>query len=118
MHTLFVYGTLMSGEVSGHRMDGAERLGPARTAPRFTLHRVDWYPAMADGGATAVVGEVYRVPPTLMAALDAYEGPEYRRVVIELEVGPVERAEAYVIPAALAAGLRPIPSGDWRQREP
>lgn len=117
MHTLFVYGTLMSGEASAERLRGAERLGPARTVPRFTLYRVDWYPAMADGGETAVVGEVYRVPPALMGALDAYEGPEYRRVVVELSEGPVVRAEAYVMPAGSTGGLRVMPSGDWRRRE-
>lgn len=116
MHTLFVYGSLMSDQVSAHLMRGATLLGPARTAPCFTLHRVDWYPALADGGATAVRGEVYRVPPALMAELDGYEGPEYRRIEIPLSAGPVERAEAYLMPAHAAAGLPIVPSGDWRDR--
>lgn len=115
-HTLFVYGTLMRGERSAHLMDGAERLGPARTAPRFTLHRVEWYPGMASGGATAVRGEVYRVPSALMAELDIYEGPEYARVEIPLDEGPVPSAEAYVMTPEAAAGLAVIASGDWRRR--
>jgi len=41
-HLLFVYGTLMSDQVSGHLMAGADCLGPARSAPRFTLHALDW----------------------------------------------------------------------------
>lgn len=115
-HTLFVYGTLMSGEASHHLMAGADLLGPARTAPRYTLHRVQWYPALADGGAMAVHGEVYRVPPALMARLDDYEGPGYQRIVIPLSDGPVERAEAYVMPSAMASALAVMPSGDWRRR--
>lgn len=113
MHTLFVYGTLMRGELSHHLLRGAERVGPATTAPRFTLHVVDWYPGMADGGTTAVRGELYRVPPALMAALDAYEGPDYARIEIPLSDG---FAEAYVMSASMASSLPVIPSGDWRDR--
>jgi len=71
---------------------------------------------MADGGSTAIVGEVYRVPPAMMIELDRYEGPEYRRIEIALDAGPAAVAEAYVMPAAVAAGRPIIASGDWRDR--
>lgn len=116
MHTLFVYGTLMRGERAGHYMAAAEWLGPARTEARFTLHMVQWYPGMASGGRTAVIGEVYRVPPDLMAELDAYEGPEYTRMSVPLAEGPVASAEAYVMSPQAAELLAVIPSGDWRVR--
>lgn len=111
---LFIYGTLLRGQVSAHRMAGAEYVGPAVTAPRYTLHRVTWYPALAAGGATAVAGELYRVPDGMIAALDAYEGTEYTRVAVELADGTT--AEAYVMAAERAALLDVIASGDWRLR--
>lgn len=111
---LFIYGTLLRGEVGAHRMAGAEYVGPARTRPRYTLHRVDWYPALALDGDTAVAGELYRVPPALLAALDAYEGDGYALVEVELDDG--RRAGAYAMSTEVAHAFEVIPSGDWRRR--
>lgn len=111
---LFVYGTLLRGERGAQLMAGAEWIGPAVTAPVFTLHRVEWYPALARGGATAVQGELYRVPAAVLAALDDYEGEDYARVEVALADGTV--AEAYVMHAARVVGLEVIASGDWRRR--
>lgn len=111
---LFIYGSLLRGEVSAHRMAGATYVGSARTRPLYTLHRVDWYPALATGGVTAVAGELYRVPPAVLAALDAYEGDDYALVEVELDDGT--RAESYVMASEVAHGLAVIPSGDWRRR--
>lgn len=111
---VFVYGTLLRGERGAHLMGGAEWVGPAATAAAFTLHRVDGYPALAAGGATAIVGELYRVPAAVLVALDDYEGEGYARVEVTLADGRV--AEAYVMAAEHVIGLEVITSGDWRKR--
>lgn len=116
MHILFVYGTLMRGERAHHLLADATLLGPARTAPHFTLHTRPRYPALAADGQTGVLGELYRVSPAAMAQLDAYESDDYDRVEIELEEGPCAVAEAYVMPARLVRDLPIIASGDWRDR--
>lgn len=113
---IFVYGTLMRGEL-GHRwLAGARFLHPARTAARYELVSMGWYPALVEGGRTAVVGEIFAVPEGDMPALDAYEDVPalYARLPVELSDGT--RVEAYLLHAHLAADRPRIPSGDWRRR--
>lgn len=113
---IFVYGTLLRGEDNHHFLRSASYLGSARTAPRFQLFDVGPYPALVDGGAMAVVGELYEVDVETLAALDDLEDhPEvYRRTEISLDDGTV--AQAYLLVGASAEGLAVIASGDWRQR--
>ena len=111
---LFVYGTLMRGE-SAHTLLGADArfVGSAQTEPRFTLLDMGEYPALVDGGCTAVRGELYEIDARLLAALDRYEDvPEmYERRT--LAIGQ-HTAVAYVLHQRLAQGFGPIESGDWR----
>jgi gamma-glutamylcyclotransferase (GGCT)/AIG2-like uncharacterized protein YtfP len=112
--TLFVYGTLLRGEVNHDRLAGASFLGEARTEPAFDLVDLGPYPALVRGGRTAVLGELYAVPRPLLAALDRFEGHPYRRGRIHLDDG--RRVDAYLYPPALAAGLPRVPGGSWRDR--
>lgn len=76
---VFVYGTLRRGGSNDWRMSGASWIGPAEVAGR--LYRVDWYPGLVpDPLAGPVTGELHEVDAAMLAALDDYEGPEYRRV--------------------------------------
>lgn len=133
---LFVYGSLLRGEdnhavLSGARLprEGARRrdagggaAGPAparfvaaaRTAARYTLVDLGPYPALVEGGGTAVAGELFEVDAPLLALLDDFEGhpDEYVRSPVALEGGAA--AEAYLLPADRAAGFPPVASGDWR----
>lgn len=124
---LFVYGTLMSGEVSAAlltgRRDGfgARRLGPATTAEPFVLWRVGWYPAMtppqpgaAGAAGCAVHGEVFEVERAVLPALDAYEDAPrlYQRRTITLQDGAP--AEAYLWAQPVPTEWTPIDGGDWR----
>jgi gamma-glutamylaminecyclotransferase len=115
--TLFVYGSLLRGEINHGRLAGASFLREARTEPAFDLVDLGPYPALVRGGRTAVLGELYAVPPALLAALDAFEGhPDtYRRSRIHLDDG--RRVDAYLCPPALAAGLPRVPGGSWRDRQ-
>ena len=86
---IFVYGTLMTGERNHPQLRGLPCLGTARTQPAYTLYDLGPYPALAEGGETSVVGELYDVPPELIPSLDAFEGvPDlYQRVPIALMDG-------------------------------
>ncbi len=100
--TVFVYGTLRAGGSNHFRMGDAVFIGAATVRGR--LYRVDWYPALflnADAGA--VVGELYVVSEETLAALDAFEGSEYRRVRVF---------------ATPAAGGGPVEAWIWEYLDP
>lgn len=113
---LFVYGSLRSGQRDHALLAGALCVGPARTRPEFYLVDLGQYAAAVPGGATAVVGEVYRVDVALRSKLDvAREVPVlFRRERIQLEDGSV--AECYLMTADQIRGRRRLAHGDWSQR--
>jgi gamma-glutamylcyclotransferase (GGCT)/AIG2-like uncharacterized protein YtfP len=113
---LFVYGTLLAGERHHEQLEGARRLGPARTPPRFTLIDLGEFPALVPGGAHAVVGETWEVADAHLARLDVFEEhPDvYVREELHLDDGRV--VFAYVLPPERASGGTVIPSGDWKKR--
>lgn len=109
---VFVYGTLLAGEVNHGLLAGARLLGPYRTAPRFRLLQLGAYPGLIAGGATAVVGEVYALAAGGLAALDRLEDyPRcYDRVLI-----PTPWGQAWVYLYRGRTADRPlIAGGDWR----
>jgi gamma-glutamylcyclotransferase (GGCT)/AIG2-like uncharacterized protein YtfP len=109
---VFVYGTLLRGEVNHGLLADAKLLGPHRTEPRFTLYRLGAYPGLAAGGGTAVHGEVYRVTDAGLRVLDQLE--DYPRLYDrELIPTPYGRAWVYVYRGRLR-DREPIRSGDWR----
>jgi gamma-glutamylcyclotransferase (GGCT)/AIG2-like uncharacterized protein YtfP len=76
---VFVYGTLRRGGSNHFRMDGAEFVAAATVRGR--LYGIDWYPGLVpDDAAEQISGEIYQVSAGLLESLDAFEGPEYRRV--------------------------------------
>jgi len=111
-HLVFVYGTLLRGQVNHRLLSGARLLGPHRTEPCFTLYDLGAYPGVARGGRTAVAGEVYEVDQAGLLRLDRLEDyPRlYNRILIPCPYG---RAWIYLYRGRL--GDRPvIRSGDWR----
>lgn len=112
---LFVYGTLMRGEHHHATLAGAHFVASARSEPRYTLHLVDYYPALSAGGSDAVSGELYEVDARTLAELDTLEDVPslYLRAPLRLSDGGV--ADAYVLPRErLPAGAPAIPGGDFR----
>lgn len=122
---LFLYGTLMQGGCSSVAVALQQRLergGPAtaRGALFAVPDPAGWYPAFLpdpDGGA--VQGMLHETgpafPPADLAALDAWEGPEYTRQEIPVEEGGLTfMAHAWVWTAPLPEGALPIPEGDFR----
>jgi gamma-glutamylcyclotransferase (GGCT)/AIG2-like uncharacterized protein YtfP len=111
-HQVFVYGTLLSGEVNHHLLARAEYLGAHRTEPCFTLISLGAYPGLISGGRTAVNGEVYRVDGAGLRMLDRLEDyPRlYDRRLIQTRFG---RAWAYLYRGSVAS-RKALPGGDWR----
>jgi gamma-glutamylcyclotransferase (GGCT)/AIG2-like uncharacterized protein YtfP len=113
-HRVFVYGTLLRGEVNHHLLAGAEFLGPHRTDACYTLYDLGAYPGLSRGGRAAVAGEVYRIDDAGMRQLDRLE--DYPRLYGRLLIpSPYGRAWIYVYRRRLK-DLPVIPSGDWRTR--
>jgi gamma-glutamylaminecyclotransferase len=111
-HLVFVYGTLLSGQVNHRLLARAELLGPHRTEPCFTLYDLGAYPGAARGGRTAIAGEVYRVDQAGLVRLDRLE--DYPRLYDRILIpSPYGRAWTYVFRGQLD-GRPVIGSGDWR----
>lgn len=119
---LFVYGTLMSGGENHHLLAGrGELIGPGRMRGRLFV--VDYFPGLVDSDnpSETVVGEVWRLTdPALFRELDEFEGctevpPLFVRAPrdVTLDGGGTISAWVYLYSRS-TAGLRLIPSSDWR----
>ena len=115
---LFVYGTLRRGTGTkwAQFLEGVSRfIGPARA--RGALFYLGHYPGMvlADGDSW-VRGEVCLLtsPSSSLAELDAYEGSDFERQVLDvlLDDGRTIRAWAYLY-VLEPAGKPVIASGDF-----
>lgn len=114
---LFAYGLLQPGQVSWHRVaphaTGEHR--PA-TVPGQVLDTGRGYPAWRPDAPSTTPGTVIelRDPVAALPALDAYEGPDYRRVRTTLADGTVCWAYAWVAhhwsPARTASDARAVRS--------
>lgn len=121
---VFVYGTLRRGGSNAFRMKGAKFVGRGYVAGK--LYTISWYPGLVlerTGGI--VTGEVFRVDPEQMRALDEFEGlaageiegSEYRRVKVECVIESAGLNDTAMVWAYEWKGAveeeRRIPSGDW-----
>ncbi len=115
-HRLFVYGSLLPGEVDHALLEGAELVGPARTAAAYHLVDLRVYPALVEDGDTEVVGEVYLVDKKTRMHMDVRkECPIlFERRPVRLADG--EEADAYVMSPQKVGGKRRIWNGDWKNR--
>ena len=117
--TIFVYGTLRAGGSNHFRLEGAVPRDAGTVRGR--LYRVDWYPALLlDEGGYPVHGEVYEVDAVTLAALDVFEGSEYRRIRVAVTPAAAGDAiEAWVWEfVAPLDGLEEIRGGDWLEAVP
>ncbi|WJS98841.1 gamma-glutamylcyclotransferase family protein [Novosphingobium humi] len=115
----FFYGTLMAGMGNAVAREAHRHLGQGVAAhvagALYALpDPAGWYPALLPGEGR-VYGVVYPVLSGLdLAALDAYEGRDYRRVPLMVSAG-AERiaAEAYLWQGVLPQEALSIPDGDF-----
>lgn len=127
---LFLYGTLLQGACNTVAVRLHRHLEPGLPAwvagQLFAIpDPAGWYPALVPGEGT-VRGMVHDLAPgfdaELLAELDAYEGlrddgsGEYRRQIVAVTTAAGEvSAAAYVYNAALPAGVRPVPEGNFAE---
>jgi gamma-glutamylcyclotransferase (GGCT)/AIG2-like uncharacterized protein YtfP len=115
---LFVYGTLRRGSKNKFARllhAQAEFVGNARMRGR--LYRLGCYPGAVSTNQVGewIRGELYNVedPRWILSALDGYEGPQYERVKLEVQLDSGGQIEAWVyLFRGKPHGTR-IPSGDW-----
>jgi len=117
---LFVYGTLLPGEVRGHLLEPyVVGEGPPDTAPGTLYDTGLDYPAAVFGGGGTIIGRTFEIAPELhddcIEHLDIVEGIVgglYSRIVITTGRG----IEAWSYRYGGGLDLTPIPSGDWLGR--
>lgn len=119
---LFVYGTLRSRGSAAARMAPARLLGAA--SYRGRLYDLGRYPGAVSSNdpADVVRGELFalRSPAaSLLAELDRYEGPEFRRVRtrVRLDGGSLLESWIYLYNREVAH-LPRVASGDYLARRP
>ena len=112
-HRVFVYGTLLSGEVNHHLLCDARLLGAHRTEPRFTLLVLGAYPGLVDGGDTAVQGEVYAVDAAGLRRLDRLE--DYPRLYDRRLIQTAHGSAWVYIYRGLRRDRPRLAHGDWRR---
>lgn len=113
MH-LFFYGLLQGDVAPGPVRELLAGIGPGLPATaRGKLYAVrddtGAFPAMIEGEGE-VRGMLHEAGSVDLAALDAFEGAEYRRIEIEVSGGQVAQAYLWAGPVD---GLEPIPHGDF-----
>jgi gamma-glutamylcyclotransferase (GGCT)/AIG2-like uncharacterized protein YtfP len=97
---VFTYGSLMFPQVWQRVVRGEYRFARA-TAAGYARYAItgETYPGMVGQAGSAVQGVLYfDVGPQDLAALDAFEGGEYRREEIDvtLDAGETVRASTYI----------------------
>jgi gamma-glutamylcyclotransferase (GGCT)/AIG2-like uncharacterized protein YtfP len=104
---VFVYGTLKRGQVRHFALKGQRLVGDARTRPRYRMVNLGSYPALIEGGATAIAGELWEVDAACLALLDEIESVAdayYRRGAIEMAPPHDDlRVEAYFFDADVSS---------------
>ncbi len=118
---LFVYGTLRRGSRNrfARLLESQARfVGNARMQGR--LYNFGRYPGVtpSDGPGDWVRGEVFRLaqPATMLAKLDAYEGPRFGRAPQRVYMpSGMQLAWVYLYKGTPPEGRRII-SGDWARR--
>jgi len=110
VHKLFVYGTLLRGRPAHLLLEKSKFAGRA-VARHLALYGVDeQFPGAVPETGSHVLGELYEVDGRTLAVLDDYEGEEFYRcpVEVDLESGEVCKAWVYLW-AGRTGGARRVP---------
>jgi gamma-glutamylcyclotransferase (GGCT)/AIG2-like uncharacterized protein YtfP len=109
---VFVYGSLKKGFYNHSLLKESTLVGPAVTAPEFTMYDLGSFPAITHEGTTSIKGEVYDVKERTLADLDRLEGHPffYRRMEIDTPYGI---AWIYIMPHKDFSDTDVIAGGEW-----
>lgn len=96
--TLFVYGTLKTGQPNHHYLAGQHLVRTARTLPCYRLYTCGSHPALKEAGegGVAVEGELWQVDERALAELDRFEGTMFERRPITVDGCPAAVAYFYL----------------------
>lgn len=118
---LFAYGTLMSGQPAHYLVAQFVVRSTQAVVHGLVMHDAGAYP-VAVPGEGHIAGEVLWLKEaayhSLLDALAAYEGPEYRREKYTAHLyGASETVEVWVFVSAAQFGSRLplVAGGDWRR---
>lgn len=118
---LFVYGTLRSGERNRHKIEPFIR-SSAMASVAGTLFLYDdaehICPFLAQGGGGRVVGELVELEneEEALPKIDAFEGPNYVRAVIDVQTEDGRKVRAWTYLMAwerIPANAQIIEAGDY-----
>jgi gamma-glutamylcyclotransferase (GGCT)/AIG2-like uncharacterized protein YtfP len=122
MITLFVYGTLLTGEGNWSWALKPQKGKPDSLSPA-KLYHLGGFPGMkpSENINDSVKGEVFQITPEQLRRIDNLEGFDpnrenntfYFRTTVKLESGI--KAETYIYFRDVSEDQL-IPSGDWRKR--
>lgn len=86
---VFVYGSLKSGYYNHQLLETSEYVGYHTTEPKYTMLNLGCFPAVIEGGNTAISGELYEVSNKVLVDLDILEGVPslYHRGTINTKYG-------------------------------
>lgn len=117
---VFTYGTLRHGESNARLLAQADYCACFVSPPGYQLFDTGAFPAAVARGDMPIVGEIYRIGPSTLAALDTLEDyPSlYTRQLIDTPVGA---AWIYLWAGDVDARWPVIADGDWcrhRRRRP
>lgn len=122
MSALFLYGVLRA-DIAGEKVEPLlTGLGPgwSATVPGELWAIPDpqgWYPALLPGDGAdvgTVQGMLHEAGDVDLAALDAFEGPDYQRTAVTVTSASGELpAMAWRYTAELPDGAEPVPDGDF-----
>src|SRR6202034_3489119 len=88
-------------------------MGTARVPGR--LYDLGQYPG-ARPANDFVVGEVFQIDESLLAAMDKYEGAEYERAIVSANLDDGRAIDCWIYWYVGGAPGRLIASGDWTRR--
>lgn len=113
---LFVYGSLLPGEVHASHLDRATHLGAAATVPGYRLVELEQYPVLIESGDMSIQGELYELSRDDLRRIDELKenGRLFFRREIELAGG--RKAQTYLMDEDKLRGRRRLRSNDWRNR--
>ena len=119
-NALFAYGTLMTGE-SRHQMLERARIKSVRAASiSGELLDMGEHPGLrlSSYSGHRVQGELieFEELDTILPELDAEEGPEFRREIVNVTVESGNHFAWVYVLAGNNKNLKAIDSGDWRKR--
>jgi gamma-glutamylcyclotransferase (GGCT)/AIG2-like uncharacterized protein YtfP len=115
-HSVFVYGTLKTGECNHHFLKGLK--GIKATAEGIVIHAGRSIPFAVRGDGTAA-GEVYEADDSALEKLDALEDHPrwYCRELTRVKLSDGREIQAWIYLNEEARQYPQVPGNDWRGKE-